>query len=35
MPDYETLLAWARKKCITLEKAIFTDKAKYNLLQLL
>lgn len=34
-PNYKILLAWARKKGITLEKAILTDKAKYDLLQLL
>lgn len=34
-PDYETLLAWAKKKGITLQEAISTDKAKYDLFQIL
>lgn len=34
-PDYETLLAWAKEKGVTLGEAISTNKAKYDLLQLL
>lgn len=33
--DYETLPAWAKEMNVTLGEAIPTDKAKYDLLQLL
>ena len=32
IPDYETLLAWAKDKGITLGDAISTDQARYDLL---
>ena len=35
MPDYKTLLAWAKEKGVTLGNVIPTNKAKYDLLQLL
>lgn len=34
-PDYTTLLAWTKEKGVTLEEAIPTDKAKFDMLQLL
>ena len=34
-PDYETLLVWAKEKRVTFGEAIPTDKAKFDLLQLL
>lgn len=35
IPDYEDLLAWNKKKGITLGEAISTNKTKYDFLQLL
>ena len=35
LPDYGTLLAWTKDKNITLEDAIYTDQARYDLLWLI
>ncbi len=35
IPDYEALLAWVKKKRVTLGKTILNDKAKFDLLKLL
>ncbi len=35
IPDYEALLAWAKKKGVTLGEAISNDKAKFDVLKLL
>ncbi len=34
-PDYKALLAWVKKKGVTLRKAISNDKVKFDLLKLL
>lgn len=35
IPDYKTLLVWAKQKRVTLGEVISTDKAKFDILQLL